>query len=210
MHRNKSLLRFTALSRMGAGGQHLLHLTPPQEHRQPAHEHGGQTADGHAEPVVQDLPQRADGQRQHRARRRAEQGFIGVEPGTQPVWDIALYCRLTDGGALDPQKAAESPVHQHQGVRQPQEAGVHQLIGLIYPEQEAEPLSLRQGKAVADNSADGAPGELRYGEKGIHGGGEALRRAEEGNEQGSVAHSHTVGDSHVRIQTRAGRCSCRR
>jgi len=108
---------------------------------------------------------------------------------------------LTDGGALDPQKAAESPVYQHQGVRQPQEAGVHQLIGLIYPEQEAEPLSLRQGKAVADNSADGTPGELRHREKGIHGGGEALRRAEESNEQGSVAHSHTVGDGHVRIQT---------
>ena len=76
----------------------------------------------------------------------------------------ALYCCLTDGGALDPQKAAERPVYQHQGVRQPQEAGVHQLIDLIYPEQEAKPLSLRQGKAVADNSADGAPGELRHGE----------------------------------------------
>ena len=62
VRRNRALLRGSSLGCIGAGGQDLLHLMPRQEHGQPAHEHGGQAADGHAEPVVQDLPQSADGQ----------------------------------------------------------------------------------------------------------------------------------------------------
>lgn len=45
----------------GAVSQHQLHLTPPQEYRQPANRHGAQAADGHAEPIVQHLAQGTDG-----------------------------------------------------------------------------------------------------------------------------------------------------
>lgn len=133
-------------------------------------------------------------------RRCAEHGLIGIEPGAQPVGDIALDCRLTDGGALNAQKAADRPIHQHQGIWQPQQAGVHQLIGLIYTEQKAKALFLRERVAVADGSADGAPGKFRNGEKGIHGGSEARCRAEKGDEQGGIARGHAVGDRHVRIE----------
>ena len=101
---------------------------------------------------------------------------------------------------MNAQKAADRPIHQHQGIWQPQQAGVHQLIGLIYTEQKAKAFFLRERVAVADGSADGAPGKFRNGEKGIHGGSEARRRAEKGDEQGRIARGHAVGNGHVRIE----------
>ena len=159
----------------------------------------------HAQPVVQNLPQGSHRHGEQCGHQGVERVEHRVDLSPHIVRKVVLDAALPEGGAVDSQETADPPVDQHQGKAQPEEDGVHQVVGHIHHIGEAEPLLRRDGEFVVDQPADGPAHELGGGEPGIHRDVQPWGRAKPGPDQGLGGLADPLGDGHVAIDPQESR-----